>query len=309
MNLSQLYYFRHLAKVQHYTHAAEDLFITQPALSHAISQLEEELGCSLFEKQGRGIRLTEDGELFKTYVEEGLHAIDAGVEELRLRHGMVSGTVEVGAIATVRSSYLPSVIKAYRDECGPFVEFKVFQGETKTLAHQLEQGSYDMTITGPFKAAGITSVELFRQELAVIAPRSHPIAQKKAASFQDLIGYDVITYHSNLPVGEVLTAFLNDRHAPLEKMRLIRNYEDEVILGALALHEGVVALSLVTSNLPVDANMAIIPLAEPGAESFYPICLSYRTKGFLGAAAQKLVEFLETFEAPAYKHPVLKHED
>ena len=50
MNLQQLYYFRKLAEVQHYTEAAKALYITQPSLSHAISTLEKELGVKLFEK-------------------------------------------------------------------------------------------------------------------------------------------------------------------------------------------------------------------------------------------------------------------
>ena len=58
MNLSQLYYFRKLAEVKHYTHAAEELFISQPTLSNSISQLERELGIPLFEREGRKIKLT-----------------------------------------------------------------------------------------------------------------------------------------------------------------------------------------------------------------------------------------------------------
>ena len=53
MNLFQLRYFVTLAKMQHYTKAAHELCITQPSLSHAISQLEAELGVALFEKSGR----------------------------------------------------------------------------------------------------------------------------------------------------------------------------------------------------------------------------------------------------------------
>ena len=58
MNLYQLRYFIELAHEQHYTNAAQHLNISQPSLSHAISQLEEELGVRLFEKAGRGTRLT-----------------------------------------------------------------------------------------------------------------------------------------------------------------------------------------------------------------------------------------------------------
>ena len=64
MNLFQLRYFVTLAKMQHYTRAAHELCITQPSLSHAISQLEAELGVALFEKSGRNTTLTSFGEEF-----------------------------------------------------------------------------------------------------------------------------------------------------------------------------------------------------------------------------------------------------
>ena len=62
MNLQQLYYFRKLAEVQHYTEAAKALYITQPSLSDSISSLESELSVALFQKKGRGIELTKYGQ-------------------------------------------------------------------------------------------------------------------------------------------------------------------------------------------------------------------------------------------------------
>lgn len=59
MNLNQLYYFRAIAKLEHYRLAAEKLNVSQPSLSSAILNLEEELGTTLFEKSGRNIKLTE----------------------------------------------------------------------------------------------------------------------------------------------------------------------------------------------------------------------------------------------------------
>ena len=70
MNLSQLQYFRTLAKEEHYTRAAQILSITQPSLSHAIAQLEQELGTRLFEKKGRNVVLTRYGKRCLPYVEE-----------------------------------------------------------------------------------------------------------------------------------------------------------------------------------------------------------------------------------------------
>ena len=78
MNLSHLRYFVELAHVQHYTRTAERLCITQPSLSHAISQLEGELGVPLFEKNGRSISLTQYGEQFLACAQETLSIADVG---------------------------------------------------------------------------------------------------------------------------------------------------------------------------------------------------------------------------------------
>ena len=76
MNLNQLEYFRTLAHEEHYTRAAQMLSITQPSLSHAIAQLEQELGTRLFEKKGRNIVLTRYGKIFLPYVEDALKILD-----------------------------------------------------------------------------------------------------------------------------------------------------------------------------------------------------------------------------------------
>ena len=68
MNLNQLYYFRTLAELEHYTKAAEKLNISQPTLSHSIAAMEKELGANLFEKQGRNVVLTKYGRIYIFYV-------------------------------------------------------------------------------------------------------------------------------------------------------------------------------------------------------------------------------------------------
>ena len=169
MNLAQLSYFRHLAKIQHYTRASEELHISQSALSHSIASLEDELGCSLFRKEGRNVYLTDDGRLFQKYVDQGLAAIEQGVAELQQRHGMLTGAIEIGAIATVRSSYLPAAMKAYSDKYGSLVEFHVAQGETGPLNQRLEQGVYDLVIAGPHHRPDIECKTLFYQQLVVLS--------------------------------------------------------------------------------------------------------------------------------------------
>ena len=83
MNLFHLRYFIELAHIRHYTKAAEHLCIAQPSLSHAISQLEAELGVPLFERSGRNTTLTCFGEQFLDCAENALKTLDSGIEMLR----------------------------------------------------------------------------------------------------------------------------------------------------------------------------------------------------------------------------------
>lgn len=140
MNLSHLQYFRELAQVQHYTKAAHNLFISQPTLSHSIASLEDELGVKLFEKNGRTVKLTDDGALFAQYVERSLDALEDGIGELEKRKGRLSGTVRLGAIHSVRSAFLPEAVLAYRRTHGNLVELKIDQGSTKELLDYLNTG-------------------------------------------------------------------------------------------------------------------------------------------------------------------------
>ena len=83
MNLLHLRYFVELAGTQHYTRAAQTLCITQPSLSHAMAQLETELGVPLFEKSGRGVVLTPYGKQFLTCAQQTLLTLDAGSRRSR----------------------------------------------------------------------------------------------------------------------------------------------------------------------------------------------------------------------------------
>ena len=106
MNLNQLQYFKILAQEEHYTRAAQMLSITQPSLSHAIAQLEEELGTRLFEKKGRNIVLTRYGKLFLPYVEESLKVLEEGVQRTRELNGSKEGIIHLAYIYTMGSKFI-----------------------------------------------------------------------------------------------------------------------------------------------------------------------------------------------------------
>ena len=106
MNLFYLRYFVTLAHVQHYTKAAEQLCITQPSLSHAISQMEKELGVPLFEKVGRNTTLTRFGEEFLSCAEHTLSTLDEGVASLK-RSARGEGLIRLGLLRPLGVEFVP----------------------------------------------------------------------------------------------------------------------------------------------------------------------------------------------------------
>ena len=97
MDLRQLRYFLDLCETEHLTRSAAHLCITQSTLSHALKQLEDDLGVPLFDRVGRGLRLSQAGRLFRDHASRTLHAIKAGRMALDDLGALRSGSVAVGA--------------------------------------------------------------------------------------------------------------------------------------------------------------------------------------------------------------------
>ena len=116
MNLYQLRYFVTLAKFQHYMKASEQLCITQPSLSHAISALEKELGIKLFEKDGRNVILTKCGKSFLKDAEHTLQLLDSSVERLK-SSAQGNGRLDIGLLPTLGTDFVPRLIRGFLTTC------------------------------------------------------------------------------------------------------------------------------------------------------------------------------------------------
>ncbi|MGI6590762.1 MAG: LysR family transcriptional regulator [Eggerthellaceae bacterium] len=301
MNLSQLYYFRKLAELQHYTRAAKELFISQPTLSHAISALEEDLGVKLFEKSGRNVQLTEAGQEFKEYVDAALGTLDEGIAAIKKRQGRLSGTVSFGAIATVHADFLPAAVLAYRRKRGSLIDLRITQAQTKDLMEGIRKGDLEFAIASEgHNTEEFTFTPLFSQQLVVAVTQGHPLANRSSVTMDDLRGREVFTYREGTAIGNAIDKFLDDLGYGPRDLQLNRDSDDEVMLGSIAANEPVAALVLLTSGLAPYPNLKIIPLDEPAAKDFYHIGILKLADARLSPVAQDLVEFLESFPVNQY---------
>ena len=176
MNLSQLQYFKVLAQEEHYTRAAQMLSITQPSLSHAISQLEQELGTRLFEKKGRNVVLTRYGKMFLPYVGESLKVLNEGVQRIQEVNGSRHGIIHLAYIYTMGSEFAPKLVRKFLNAYPDYdIEFHFTVGTTGEIIDGLKDDKYDIVFSS-YKDGeqDIDFKKIANQKLVLAVPMDHP---------------------------------------------------------------------------------------------------------------------------------------
>ena len=130
MELTHLKYFLEVARTEHVTQSAKTLCIVQPALTHALHKLEEELGVKLFKTQGRNVKLTEIGEYFYKKVKPLYEDIESLPAQLRAMENEQSATVNLNVLAA--SSFVTNAVILYKRN-DPDLRFNLVQNEETTL--------------------------------------------------------------------------------------------------------------------------------------------------------------------------------
>lgn len=169
MNLRQLSYFLKMADLQGFTQAANALYISQPALSKQIRQLEEELGTPLFIRSDRGVKLTEAGELLRRRAPAVLEEIACLRNDLQNSYASdPCGPLAVGMGLSVRNLVTLPVVSSYL-QCHPAVSLRVIEGTTGPLVDDVKLGALDCALAFTVDSLEPVSTEPYVREVLMVA--------------------------------------------------------------------------------------------------------------------------------------------
>lgn len=197
MNLNQLHYFVTLAHMEHFTKAAEELDITQPSLSHAMTTLEQELGTKLFQKQGRGVSLTKYGQIFLKYAEESLRILDMGVRKTKEMTGQTGGVIDLAYIYTLGSEFVPRLVGDFlRAHEELSIRFHFTVGNTSEILAGLKDEKYDVAFCSMAeKEPQIEFTPIATERLVLVVPKGHPLSQQKnGVSLEEAAAYPQVFF-------------------------------------------------------------------------------------------------------------------
>lgn len=287
MNLDHLRYFVRLAEVRHYTRAAEQLGISQPSLSHAINQIEAELGVPLFEKSGRNTTLTRFGEEFLECAEHSLSILDAGIETLQ-RYGRGEGVVRLGFLRTLGINYIPQLtsdfLKADPD-CN--VQFSFHSGLSSELLEDLIQRKYDFVFCSePDPALGLNAVAVDSQELVVIVPKDHPLAERESISLAETLPYPAVCFAEGSGLRKIVDRMYDAVGG--KPASVVETEEDEVIAGLVSSGFGTAVVPYM--DMLEKLEVSVLKITDPPySRNFFMV---QNDAAFLTSAAQSFRSFV-----------------
>lgn len=217
-----------IAHHKHMTRAAEELGVSQPALSAALRKLEEEIGTELFHRTGHGVEPTEAGRVFVEYAQVTLRAAERTSEAVRSLVGLERGSIRVGAGATATGYLLPSAIQAVRDEY-PGLRFSIREAGSSQVAEGVISGELDLGIvTLPVvhpRGEELMVVHEIQDELLMIVPDGHRLNGRKTFRWADLEGESVIAFEAGSAVRGVLDRASAAYGVTLEVVMELRSIE------------------------------------------------------------------------------------
>ena len=263
MNLFYLRYFVTLAHVKHYTRAAEQLCITQPSLSHAISQLENELGVPLFEKSGRNTTLTRFGEEFLVCAEHTLSTLDAGVSSIR-KSARGEGLIRLGFLRTLGVEFIPRLAAGFLKKNAELdIHFTFHTGVTQHLLEGLAARKYDLIFCSePLEKENLTVIPIQKQDLVLITPKDHPLASRNDIDLEETLLYPHIFFDKSSGIRNVVDRMFSQIGRQPEIA--YETEEDQVIAGLVAQKFGIALVPYMDLLLKLDVK--ILSIRPPSCE-------------------------------------------
>ncbi|BCG61523.1 putative HTH-type transcriptional regulator YvbU [Paenibacillus sp. URB8-2] len=183
MNKVQIELFVKIAESGSFTRAGQEMNMTQPAVSRAISTLEAELDVQLLVRDRRGIALTEVGKRILVAFRDILKGFGKVEQEIAAEKGLEKGLISIGAFPAASSYFIPKIIGAINRQY-PQLEFRLHEGTIAEVKEWLETGVIDVGILIP-PADEFDSFPLFREKLYAVLHAGHPLAEKPVVKVRD----------------------------------------------------------------------------------------------------------------------------
>src|SRR6478735_10006495 len=214
MDLAALKIFLAVAHERSFSRAAAKVHRTQPAVSQAVRRLELELGEQLFDRSSKSATLTDAGRMLENYGQRLVRLAEETESAVRELRDLRRGRVLIGANEAAVHTLLP-LVSRFRQQY-PAIAIDVRRVPARQIAVEVQQGSLDFgALTFHPAEEGLLEVPVGSDELVLLVPPSHGLADRRQVAMEDIAREPVVAHNDPSPARERVLRLFEERHIPL----------------------------------------------------------------------------------------------
>lgn len=270
MSDRRLQVFHAVARLLSFTKAAEVLYMTQPAVTFQIRQLEEQFDTRLFDRAHNRVSLTEAGHVAFEYSEVLFEKYSEMENAIREITGNISGSLTLGASTTISEYMLPSLLGDFNKK-NPEVLLKLHVSNTEGIVSMVENNVIDLgVVEGPVTNKNLLVEVCRKDDLVVVVPGDHALADKKSLTVKEMLDYPFICREEGSGTREVIVEHLKSEGLGKHALKACLELgSPEAVKGAVEAGMGISILSSVSISKELKLGLLkAIPLDPPLSREF-----------------------------------------
>ena len=285
--------FHTVARLLNFTKAAEELHMTQPAVTFQIRQLEEQFNTRLFDRAHNKVTLTDVGKQVYVYSDRILKLYEDMTRTITDMTGDVSGSVTLGASTTIAEYMLPLLIGEFKAKY-PEVMINLRESNSEDIVTMVEKNDIDLGIVEGFVNNKNLLVEQCKMDdLVVIMPNDHVLAGEKELKVVDFIAYPFISREHGSGTQEAITGYV-EKHGNGEALNVCFELSSpEAIKGAVEAGMGISIVS--RSTIIKELKLGTLTAVELNPSLERPFSFVRQRYKFKSRAADQLLAFSQAF--------------
>ena len=285
LNLYKIFYI--VAKKGCITKAAEQLYITQPAITQAIQSLEKQIGATLFIRTPKGVQLTQEAKVLFAFVEKGINYIQNGENKFKELMNIESGTLKIGASTTITQNILLEHLERFH-EIYPKINIIIINDLTEELINLLRDGSVDLLILNlPVKEYKELEIIPFLtiHDIFAVGEKNFFLSNSRH-EFSDLKKYDLIFQKNPSSTRNYLDKFLAKENIELIPKYEVVSFELVKDMTKIGLGVGYLTREFVSEEIRAGKIKELkfarqIPAREIGVVTLKNVISSFAVRAFL----------------------------
>jgi DNA-binding transcriptional LysR family regulator len=296
----RLQVFHTVARLLSFTKAAEELHMTQPAVTFQVRQLEEQFNTRLFDRTHNRISLTDAGKRVFEYAERIFHLYSEMDNSVRELTGDISGVLILGASTTIAEYMLPELLGDFKAR-HPEVTIRLKVANTDGIVSQVENNDIDLgVVEAPVNNKNLVVEECRTDQLVLIVPPGHELENEKSVTMSRIAEYPFICREEGSGTREVMIESMQAAGIDPADMRIAMELGSlEAIKGAVESGMGVSILSKATLIKELKLGTLVAIDIDPPINR--PFSFVHQKQKFKARAMDELLSFARSY---CQSHPV-----